>query len=74
MTELQADDVVQFSPLGRWRLVVAAPLGHRHLGAFLRADVHDIDHASAALGGKRRGCHRSGGVEAFRGYITYNIK
>lgn len=74
MAELQADDVVQFPSLGRRRLVVAAPLGHGHLGTLLRADVHHIDHASAALGGERRGHHRRGGAEALRYYQTYKKK
>lgn len=68
VAKFQADDVVQFSPLGRRRFVVAAPLGHRHLSALLCADVHHIDHTSAALGGIRRGCHRRRGAAAFRRY------
>lgn len=51
VAELQADDVVQLPPLRRRRLVVTRPLGHGHLRPLLRADVHHVDHTSAAWWG-----------------------
>ena len=55
VAELQGDDVVQLVPLCVGRLVVAPPLGHGHLCALLRADVHHVHHASAPWRGRGRG-------------------
>lgn len=53
VTELQADDIIELPPLRRRRLEVTRPLGHGHLRPLLRADVHHIDHTSAAWQGRR---------------------
>ena len=55
VAELEGDDVVQLVPLCVGRLVVAPPLGHGHLGALLRADVHHVHHASAPWRGEGGG-------------------
>lgn len=48
VAELQANDVVEFLSFWRWCLIVASPLCHRHLDAFLGVHVHDVHNASTA--------------------------
>ena len=50
VAELQADDVVELLPLRGGRVVVAPPLGHGHLDALLRVDVHHVHYSPAACG------------------------
>lgn len=74
VAELQANDVVEFLSFWWRRLIVASPLSHWHLDAFLGVHVHDIHNASTTCKRVWRSfTSESAAIQIKHSRVSYNM-